>query len=221
MMDAETLLGQKWPALLRHAQALVASPPPELFSLAVAWYGHAAWEVRAVAVQVLGGLAARDPRALAFLYEACGQDPAWQVNEALAMAFDDYCAALGYAAALPTIETWLRAPHANLRRAVSEGLRPWTARKRPYFAEHPDHAVALLGLLKDDESRYVQESAGNALRDISRKHFDLVLDSLRAWLAEQPGSPSRRVIARFALEAAVKTDPSLRRLYDRAAPGTV
>jgi hypothetical protein len=48
----------------------------------------------------------------------------------------------------------------------------------------------------------------------------LVLDSLRAWLAEQPGSPSRRVVARFALEAAVKTDPSLRRLYDKTAPGT-
>jgi 3-methyladenine DNA glycosylase AlkC len=112
------------------------------------------------------------------------------------------------------IEQWLQAPHANLRRAVPEGLRPWTARKRAYFAEHPERAVELLGVLKDDESRYVQESAGNALRDISRKHMPLVLSSLRAWLAEEPASLSRRTIARFALETAVKTDPSLRQIYE-------
>lgn len=213
VMDVEALIGQKWPALRRQAHSMVAAPTPELYALASDWYSHTAWEVRMVAVLGLGGLAAHDPRALSFLYNCCGQDPDWRVNEGLAMAFDDYCAAVGYDAALPVIEAWLCAEHPNLRRAVSEGLRPWTARKRPYFAEHPDRAVALLGLLKDDESRYVQESTGNALRDISRKHFALVLDTLRAWRAEKPSSPSRRVIAKYALEAAVKTDPSLRQLY--------
>jgi hypothetical protein len=57
--------------------------------------------VRYFAVLVLGGLAATDPRALATLYDRCGGDPAWQINAALAMTFDDYCAAVGYTAALP------------------------------------------------------------------------------------------------------------------------
>jgi 3-methyladenine DNA glycosylase AlkC len=60
----------------------------------------------------------------------------------------------------------------------------------------------------------VQESVGNAMRDISRKHFELVLAALRAWLAEQPQSQARRTVAKFALEQAVKVDPSLRELYN-------
>jgi hypothetical protein len=90
------------------------------------------------------------------------------------MAFDDYCAAAGYEQAIPVMRQWLYAPHANLRCAVSEGLRQWTAGKRVAFANDPRLAIDLLGTLKDDPSRYVQESAGNALRDIGRKHPDLV-----------------------------------------------
>jgi 3-methyladenine DNA glycosylase AlkC len=130
------------------------------------------------------------------------------------MAFDDYCAAIGYENSVPLTRKWLRAPNANLHRAVSEGLRPWTASKRAYFAKNPQLAIDLLATLKDDESRYVQESVGNALRDISRKHFDLVLTALRQWLDEKPTSKSRRVIAKFALENAVKSDPSLKKTYE-------
>ena len=68
--------------------------------------------------------------------------------------------------------------------------------------------------MKDDPIRYVQESVGNALRDIGRKEPELVLAALRAWLAEEPASPARRTIARYALEQAVKRDPALRALYE-------
>ena len=214
MIDAATLAGKNWSALRREALAFAADPPPDAFELAVGWCRHPAWEARFFAVAVLGRLAARDGRALAYLYDACGQDGAWQVNEALAMAFDDYCAAIGYERALPELRRWLAAPSPNLRRAVSEGLRPWTAAKRALFARDPRLAIELLGTLKDDPSRYVQESVGNALRDIGRKHPELVIDALRAWLAEQPTSPARRTIARHALEQAVKSDPSLRALYE-------
>ena len=37
---------------------------------------------------------------------------------------------------------------------------------------------------------------------------------VRAWLAEQPQSKSRRTIAKFALENAVKNDASLRQLFE-------
>jgi len=68
---------------------------------------------------------------------------------------------------------------ANVRRAVTEGLRIWTS--RPYFKEHPEQAVQLLSQLKDDPSEYVRKSTGNALRDISRKHPDLVRAELKKW----------------------------------------
>ncbi len=212
-MDTETLIGCTWSQIRDRAYSYAAEDPAA-YDTAAGLYAHAAWEVRFFAVIVLGRIAASDRRALEFLYARCGDDGSWQVNEGLAMAFDAYCAACGYDRALPEIERWLHAPQANLRRAVSEGLRPWTAKARPYFAANPRAAVDLLGTLIDDESRYVLESTGNALRDISRKHFELVLAALRTWLAEQPQSRSRRVVARFALESAVKADPSLRHLYE-------
>jgi 3-methyladenine DNA glycosylase AlkC len=210
-MDVDELIGQSWAALRR--QALVKQRHPAAFELATQWYGHAAWEVRAFALAIFGGLSAKDARALAFLYEHCGEDPAWQANEALAMAFDDYCAGVGYEQAIPVMRQWLGAPHANLRRAVSEGLRPWTASKRAVFARDPRLAIELLGTLKDDASRYVPESAGNALRDISRKHLELVIAALHEWIGESPESKARRTIAKFALKQAVKTDESLRQLF--------
>jgi 3-methyladenine DNA glycosylase AlkC len=211
--DVAAQIGQSWSAIRRAAQAYLVRPAPRAYDLAVGWYADLAWEVRYFAVLVLGGLAAAEPRALAMLYDRCGEDSSWQVNEALAMAFDDYCAAIGYEAALPEIRRWLAAPHANLRRAVSEGLRPWTASKRAIFTRNPRLAIELLGTLKDDESRYVQESVGNALRDIGRKHADLVIAALRAWIAESPASRPRRTVARYALKHAVKDDPSLRELF--------
>jgi hypothetical protein len=199
-MDLDQLIGKNWSAIRQAARTFLAQLQPDAFEQAVAMYAHPAWEVRSFALALLGGLSARDPRALAFLFECCGDDSAWQANEALAMAFDDYCAAVGYEQAIPVMRLWLQAPQANLRRAVSEGLRPWTAAKRAVFAGNPQLAIDLLGTLKDDPSRYVQESVGNALRDISRKHFDLVLAALRGWLAEQPQSQARGTVAKFALK---------------------
>ncbi len=212
-MDTETLIGCAWSQIRDRAYSYAAEDPAA-YDTTAGLYAYAAWEVRFFAVIVLGRIAASDRRALEFLYARCGDDGSWQVNEGLAMAFDAYCAACGYDRALPEIERWLHAPQANLRRAVSEGLRPWTAKARPYFAANPRAAIDLLGTLIDDESRYVLESTGNALRDISRKHFELVLAALRGWLAQQPQCRSRRIVARYALERAVKADPSLRHLYE-------
>ena len=39
------------------------------------------------------------------------------------MAFDNYCKIIGYEKALPLIKEWLNSDCANVRRAVSEGLR--------------------------------------------------------------------------------------------------
>lgn len=95
------------------------------------------------------------------------------------MAFDNYCAKIGYEEALPVIRAWFADENANVRRAASEGLRVWTSRK--YFKEHPETAIALLASHKEDESEYVRKSAGNSLRDISKKYPDLIRQELSGW----------------------------------------
>jgi 3-methyladenine DNA glycosylase AlkC len=58
-------------------------------------------------------------------------------------------------------------------------LRIWTGRS--YFQDHPLVAIQLLSQLRDDKSEYVRKSAGNALRDISKKHADLVKNEISNW----------------------------------------
>lgn len=101
------------------------------------------------------------------------------MQETLAMAFDNHCKIIGYERALSLIKEWLSSNCANVRRAVSEGLRIWTS--RPYFKDHPKVAIDLLSAHKDDESEYVRKSIGNALKDISKKHPELILAELNTW----------------------------------------
>lgn len=68
-----------------------------------------------------------------------------------------------------------------MRRAVSEGLRPWTSKSRAYFHQKPDEAIRRLAALRADPSDYVRHSAGNALRDIRRAHASLVDAETATW----------------------------------------
>ncbi|HEV8194935.1 MAG TPA: hypothetical protein VGP82_26075 [Ktedonobacterales bacterium] len=109
------------------------------------------------------------------------------MQEALAQAFDECCAAIGYEAALPIIDAWLAGPHPHARRAVREGLRPWTAKRRAYFAAHPKEVISRLAALRHDSSTYVRHSAGNALRDIHRRRFAGLMDAETAsWDRDGP-----------------------------------
>ena len=80
---------------------------------------------------------------------------------------------------MPLIKARLRDECPNIRRAASEGLRVWTS--RPYWKDHPEEAIALLSSLREDESDYVRRSAGNALKDISKKHGEMERRELSAW----------------------------------------
>ncbi|HZC79537.1 MAG TPA: DNA alkylation repair protein, partial [Ktedonobacterales bacterium] len=141
---------------------------------------------RMLAVYLLGYTAGAQPENLAVLRERAAPDASWEVQEALAQAFDATCAARGYEAALPLIDDWLAGAHPNTRRAVSEGLRPWTAKARPYFARHPAEAIRRLAALRRDDSEYVRHSAGNALRDIRRTHGALVDAETATWDLTNP-----------------------------------
>lgn len=117
--------------------------------------------------------------AIDFLKNTVSGHDSWKVQEILAMAFDNHCKIIGYEAALPLIEEWLGSDCANVRRAVSEGLRIWTS--RPYFKDNPQVAIQLLSAHREDDSEYVRKSIGNALRDISKKYPQLISEELGSW----------------------------------------
>jgi HEAT repeat protein len=137
------------------------------------------YQARSLATFIFGRLASNSKEAIGFLKRSVSQDNDWRVQEILAKAFDRYCADVGYEQALPVIKEWLADPSPNVRRAVTEGLRIWTG--RPFFRDHPEVAIQFLSQLRNDESEYVRKSAGNALRDISKKHRELVKNELRQW----------------------------------------
>jgi 3-methyladenine DNA glycosylase AlkC len=139
----------------RAADELTDRPADERLRIAEALYGSPVHQARMLAIYLYGDLAAQS------------------------QAFDRYCRDAGYERALPTIIEWLSDDSANVRRAVSEGLRIWTT--RPYFKDHPGEAIALLSPHRSDASEYLRKSIGNALRDISRKHPDLIRAELAQW----------------------------------------
>jgi 3-methyladenine DNA glycosylase AlkD len=137
------------------------------------------YQARSLATFVFGRLAASSKESLEFLKRRVSRDKDWRVQEILAKAFDRYCADVGYELALSVIKEWLSDSLPNVRRAVTEGLRIWTG--RPYFNNHPEVAIQLLSHLRNDESEYVRKSVGNALRDISKKHKELIKIELQQW----------------------------------------
>ena len=159
--------------------ALAHQSEDEALALAYALYRSQVHQARMLATILLGRLADAYPETFAFLHDVVSRDPDWHTQEMLAMAFDTYCKGVGYEQALPTIESWLGDPNHNVRRAVSEGLRIWT--HRPFFKQHPEQAVAMLGRLKADDHPYVRKSVGNALRDVSRFHKALVVVEVGTW----------------------------------------
>ena len=95
----------------------------------------------------------------------------------LAKAFDEVCRHRGYEVSLPFIEEWITDDNPNVIRAVTEGLRIWTS--RPYFKDNPSVAIALIARYKAHKSEYLRKSVGNALKDISKKHRELIRAEVR------------------------------------------
>lgn len=154
-------------------------PAKESFRIAKQLFTSEIYQARSLATFIFGRLAANSNESLEFLKRNVSQDNDWRVQEILAKAFDRYCSDIGYEQTLSVIKKWLADSSPNVRRAVTEGLRIWTG--RPYFHDHPEVAIQLLSNLRNDESEYVRKSVGNALRDISKKHKELVKIELQQW----------------------------------------
>ena len=151
----------------------------QCFELALELFKHEAYQARMLATTILGRLATTNNDALHFLKEQVSTDENWRVQEMLAKAFDEVCKYRGYEVSLPLIEEWLNDNNPNVIRAVREGLRIWTS--RPFFKENPSVAIALIAKHKGHESEYLRKSVGNSLRDISKKHTELIRQEVQRW----------------------------------------
>ena len=156
----------------------------QCFELALSLFEHEAYQARMLATTILGRLATTNEEALCFLKEQVSIDKNWRVQEMLAKAFDEICKHRGYEASLPLIKEWINDTNPNVIRAVTEGLRIWTS--RPYFKENPTAAIALIAKHKGHESEYLRKSVGNALRDISKKHAELIRQEVQQWDLSNP-----------------------------------
>jgi len=158
---------------------ILADQEAQNFDLALQFLADSSYQVRMLATYILGELSPTHPEALQVLETRVAADQNWRVQEMLAKAFDQYCKITGYRESLPVIKKWLSDPNANVKRAVTEGLRIWTG--RPYFKDHPHTAITLISANKSDDSEYLRKSVGNALRDISKKHQQEVRGELSSW----------------------------------------
>ncbi|WP_296095121.1 DNA alkylation repair protein [Alloprevotella tannerae] len=156
----------------------------QCFEIALDLFKHKAYQARMLATTILGRLAAEDNNALCFLKERISTDDNWRVQEMLAKAFDEVCKYRGYEISLPLIEEWLNDNNPNVIRAVTEGLRIWTS--RPYFKQNPLLAIKLISKHKGHESEYLRKSVGNALKDISKKHRELIRAEVQQWDLSNP-----------------------------------
>ena len=118
--------------------------------------GHEAYQIRMLATTIWGRLATEDDDALCFLKERISTDEHWRVQEMLAKAFDEVCKYRGYEASLPLIK------------------------------ENPSIAIALISQHKAHESEYLRKSVGNALKDISKKHRELIQTEVQQWDLSHP-----------------------------------
>jgi len=157
----------------------VSNSISESMKLAVGLIDNELYQVRSLAVFLLGYISSKDLAALQILKTKVSNDKSWQVQEILAKSFDQYCKDTGYEKSLTVIEDWLNDKNPNVCRAVTEGLRIWTG--RPFFKTNPQVAIQLISQHKANESEYLRKSVGNSLRDISKKHKELVEKEVSTW----------------------------------------
>lgn len=106
---------------------------------------------------------------------------------------------------LAVFKKWATDKNPHVRRLVSEGSRPslpW-GKKLPQFEKDPKPTLVLLELLKNDPSEYVRRSVANHLNDHTKKHPDLVVETLKRWQSESVDKNRMRMI-KHALRTLLK-----------------
>jgi 3-methyladenine DNA glycosylase AlkC len=124
-------------------------------------------------------------------------DPHFGVREIAWLSVRDaVIAQLGRA--LNILQPWVHESDENLRRFASELTRPrgvWCAHIEALKNE-PQQALPLLEPLRNDDSRYVQNSVGNWLNDAAKTQAAWVRAVCTRWQSESPTSNTRYIVRR-------------------------
>lgn len=107
---------------------------------------------------------------------------------------------------LQVMLNWAQHPNSHVRRLASEGGRPrlpW-ASKMQQFIDDPRPILSILEMLKDDSSKYVQNSVANCLNDILKDNFELGKTVVEVWRIEP--SKERKWIIKHGLRNFLKKE---------------
>lgn len=105
---------------------------------------------------------------------------------------------------LPWLQAGARDPNPNLRRMVSEALRPVTDNR--WMQDQPDYSLTVLRLMFAESHTYPRTSVGNNLSDLSRHNHELIFSIVEELVGS--GDPNSYWIAQRACRNLVKIDPT-------------
>jgi len=151
------------------------------------------WACYAIAARPMAGL-----DAYLTAIRPLADDPHFGVREWAWLALRPHLAT-DIDGAVARLAGWVMSPSERLRRFACEAIRPrgvWCSHI-PDLVQAPERALPVLAPLRDDPSRYVQDSVGNWLNDAAKAQPDWVRGLCARWLAEGE-SEARRYICKRA-----------------------
>ncbi|MEX1040567.1 MAG: DNA alkylation repair protein [Pirellulaceae bacterium] len=96
------------------------------------------------------------------------------------------------------LHSWAKSRNPRIRRFAIEITRPrgvW-CRHLAKLKTHPEVALPLLSICREDPEKYVQDSVANWLNDASKTRADFVLETCRQWQAESDSRATARITHR-------------------------
>ncbi len=163
--------------------------------------GHPSDMARSWAVYLSGVLPAKNLKTRFEILYPYAADLHMGVREYAWMVLRPFVVA-NFKEALPYLKQWAQDPDANVRRCAMESTRPkgvW-CQQFPLMQEKPALAIPLLETLRNDSSRYVQNSVANWLNDASKSQPKWVMSLCAKWKKE-----SKTIATDYIVKRALRT----------------